>query len=295
MAHNHRNNIISHPSIENHQLNGVEKRYNYIFNSNSGVLLREPNKALFNVSFTSTINFPDDATSIQIGLHSANIVNSVPNVKEGNYNKITFIVLDSGNQAIQKTITIPTGSYSACDLQKAINAGLAEEYLGFSPLPQITLLGNTATQKISIQFNEAGMQIDWGSVNPVDSVGFILGFDEPITQPISGPSTKGQVIEAQVAARFNWAITNFLIICNELVGDGLPLNNVGFGVIGAVPILAAPGSLIAYEARQILWIQCDQLCGQNLSSLTFELANERGELVDIIDDYNFTVVIKTVY
>ena len=282
-----KNNFVSHQNVESDRHNSIEKRYNYIFNSNNGTLLRPPNKGLFNVSFTTTIKLPSEATSIQVGLHSANIVNNVYNITATQYNTITFIV--NGDT---QTLTLPPGSYTPCDVQKTINALLIEAYPTISPPPQITLLANNATQKISIRFDIAGMSIDWGN----STIGFLLGFDNVDIQPPFPPgSTEGEIIEADVEARFNWPITNFLIICNELVGDGLPLNNVGLGIIGAVPITAAPGSLIAYEAQNILWIQCDQLAGQNLSSLTFQLTNERGEEIQINDDFNFTVVIKITY
>ena len=264
---------------------GIEKRYNYIFNSNSGALLKPPNKALFNVSFTTTINLPADASSIQVGLHSANIVNSVDNITADLYNSITFII-----DGVIQTITLPPGSYSACDIQKAINAGLETAYPSIQPPPTITLLANDATQTLSIRFNFVGGQIDWSE----STIGFILGFDNTDTQP-TNPSVDGEVIQADSSAKLNWAITNFLIICNELVGDGLPLNNIGLGIVGAVPILAEAGSLIAYEAINPLWIQCDNLVGQNISSLTFELTNERGELIDMKEDFNFVVVIRITY
>jgi hypothetical protein len=281
-----KNNSQQKLGITSENFYGIEKRYNYIFNSNNGTLLRPPNKALFNVSFTTTIKFPEDASSIQVALHSANIVNNVYNITATQYNTITFILNGTDTQLL----TLPPGSYSACDIQRTINSLLKTAYPSASPTPQITILANNATQKLSIQFDTAGLQINWGA----STIGYILGFTTTDIQP-AAPSTVNETIEGNDIARLNWAITNFLIICNELVGDGLPLNNVGLGIVGAVPIVASPGSLIAYEAINPLWIQCDNLIGQNISSLTFELANERGELIDMTEDFNFVVVIKITY
>jgi hypothetical protein len=269
------------------QHHGIEKRQNFIFNSVNGTLLSPTpgDKSKFSVNFTNTINFPEDASSIQIGLHSANIVNNVQNITDTLYNTISFIV-----DTVPQTLTLPPGSYSACDIQTTINSLLATAYQGVTPVPEIKLIANTATQKFSIQFVRAGMQIDWAA----STIGFILGFDTQTTQP-AAPSTANEIIEGDTEARLNWAITNFLITCPELVGDGLPLNNVGFGIVGGVPIVAAPGSLIAYEAVNPLYIQCDYLVGQNISSLTFQLTNERVEPIVMTEDYNFVVVIKILY
>ena len=282
-----RRNIVQKAGVDPDEHSGVEKRYNFIFNSRLGDLLRAPNKSVFAVNFTTTIKIPSECSSVSVGLHSANIVNSVPNITDTLYNTI-YIIVDG----VGTLITLPEGSYTACDIQTTINEALAAAYPLYDPSPSITLLANSATQKLSIQFNIAGMAIDWGQ----STIGYILGFDGTDVEPPSPPgSTEGQIIEADSQARLNWAITNFLILCPELVGDGLPLNNVGLGIIGAVPIVAQPGSLIAYEAQNVLFIQCDQLTGQNISSLSFQLTNERGELIDMTEDYNFTVIIKMVF
>ena len=287
MSNTHVNNYTQKKSVVEGGHHNIEKRYNYIFNSARGDLLVSRNKARFAVNFTSTINFPDDASSIQVGLHSANIRNTVPNVTTDQFDTLVFI-----QGGITRTITVPQGSYSACALQITINELLAEAYAGLT-IPELIFLGNSATQVLSIEFVKAGGAIDWGQ----SSLGFVLGFDTTDTQPASWPpgSTAGETITGDTLARFDWAITNFLILCPELVADGLPLNQVGLGVAGAVPILAAPGSLIAYEARQILFIQCDHLIGQRISSLTFDLTNERGELVQMSEDYNFILVMRIVY
>jgi hypothetical protein len=266
----------------------IEKRYNYIFNSARGDLLVPGNKARFSVNFTSTINFPDDASSIQVGLHSANIRNTVPNITTGQFDTLSFI-----QDGLERTIVVPQGSYSACALQITINELLEQEYLGTGTIPTLTFLGNSATQVLSIEFVEAGGAIDWSQ----SSIGFVLGFDTTDVQPGPSPpgSTAGQVITGDTLARFDWPITNFLILCPELVADGLPLNQVGLGVAGAVPILAAPGSLIAYEAKQILFVQCDHLIGQRISQLTFDLTNERGEIVQMDQDWNCILVMKIEY
>jgi hypothetical protein len=287
MSSTHINSFAQKRGVVETGHHNIEKRYNYIFNSARGDLLVPGNKARFAVNFTSTINFPEDASSIQVGLHSANIRNTVPNVTTGQFDTLTFI-----QDGITRTIVVPQGSYSACELQITINELLAQEFLGTGTIPQITFLANSATQVLSIQFVEAGGAIDWSQ----SSLGFVLGFDTTDVQPPAPPgSTAGQIITGDTIARFDWAITNFLILCPELVADGLPLNQVGFGVAGAVPILAAPGSLIAYEAKQILFIQCDHLIGQRLSSLTFDLTNERGELIQMDQDYNFVLVMKIEY
>lgn len=290
MSSTHINNFTQKRGVVETGHHNIEKRYNYIFNSARGDLLVPGNKARFSVNFTSTINFPEDASSIQVGLHSANIRNTVPNVTTGQFDTLTFI-----QEGVTRLITVPQGSYSACALQITINELLAEAYAGAgtAEIPELVFLGNSATQVLSIEFVKALGAIDWGN----STLGFVLGFDTTDVQPTPVPpgSTAGQVITGDTLARFDWAITNFLILCPELVADGLPLNQVGLGVAGAVPILSAPGSLIAYEARQILFIQCDHLIGQRLSSLTFDLTNERGELVQMNEDYNFVLVMKIEY
>jgi len=280
-------NNYNQKSLSKDVIHGIEKRYNFIFNSVNGTLLSNiaNDKSQFNVTFHNPIFIPDDASSVSVALHSANIVNSVQNITDTLYNTITFIVEGS-----QQTLTLPSGSYSLCDIQTTINELLALAYTAVSPLPEIKILANSATQKVSIQFLRANMQIDWSN----SSIKFILGFDTNDIQP-TNPSTLNQIIEANSIARVNWAITNFLIVCPQLCGDGLPLNSQGRGILGGIPIIAKPGSLISYEAINPLWIQADVLIGKAISSLDFKLVNERVQEIVMTEDFNFVVVLKIHY
>jgi hypothetical protein len=264
---------------------GISKRYNYIFNSsNAGFINKDKNT--IKINFTSTIDFPSDASGVQVGLHSANIVNDVPNIVTGLYDTITFVV-----DGITRTLTIPQGSYSACDLQIAINEALAAAYNPLTIDASITLIEIPGQQKLEIRFNNDNMQIDWGASN----LGFILGFPDTGVEPTPIPGPAPYSIFGPNVAQFNWAITNYLVLAPELVGDGLPLNATGAGIVGAIPITAAPGSLIAYEARNILWVQCDFLVGSSISELTLKITNERLEPIQITEDWNTTIVIKVDY
>lgn len=261
---------------------GISKRYNYIFNSTNAGFINGL-KNTIKVSFTSTIDFPADASGVQVGLHSANVVNNVPNVVTGLYDTISFII-----DGVPQTLTIPQGSYSACDLQIAINEALAVAY---SPAtPTVTFIEVPGQQKLEIRFNDDNMQIDWFN----STLGFVLGFDTDATEPLV-PQPAPFSIFGDAVARFNWAITNYLVLAPELVGDGLPLNATGAGIVGAIPITSAPGSLIAFEAQNILWVQCDQLVGSSISELTIKITNERLEDISIPEDWNLTIVIKVDY
>lgn len=265
----------------------VEKSYSIIFNSNS-TISTPLNPETFNneyaVNLNNLISVPSTATSCKVGIISGNVWNYDANIRE-------FPVLDSNNKFYFKPdagtafveMTIPQGYYGLSDLNTQIAIQL--QLLGYDN-DLFSLTGDSATQKVIINFSKAGTQIDFIQPNTIKN---IVGFDSRLSPPAL--STAGQIDVGDSVAQFN-SVNSFLISCNALVGQGLPVNTVGRSILASIPVTSPPNSLVNYNPNQVAWIENSDLIGNPRSDIQFSLLNELLEPVFVLDDFSFTVTIK---
>ena len=263
---------------------GIEKQFSMLFSSSLGANVDPLNKGSFSVNLYNGISVPDEAKSAQIGLYSANIWNSSPNVVTGENDKMHFIYLGSPFD-----ITIPQGLYSVEDLQNQIQTQILLEAV---PIPDdiVQLLPNEATQQIIIQYNYTDSQVDFTQPNTVRD---LLGFNSRLS-PAAPTTAVGQLDQADLIAAFN-QYNSFLILANDLVLDGLPVNSTAVGVLAQIPLSSPPNSLINHIPPQIQYIQADHLIGHNIFDMTFRLTNENAEPVFVVENWTFGIIVKYTY
>ena len=258
----------------------IEKSFCIFFNSStqSGAVNKSANGSRFDVNLTSPLIFPN-AQYIALSVIQANVWNNAFNISEerGN-NQWAYI-----ETAVTYQSTIPDGLYTINALQDFIVLSLLNE--GFNG-DEIQIIGDTSTSKIII-FIKAGFQVDFTIANSVRS---ILGFDSQIIPP--APAVTDTFETAENVAQFNYVDT--YQIRSNLVNNGIPTNQNGYGIITTVPISAPPNSLIVYQPQNPLEIDVSYLAGQQKNNIQFELLNQDFETVSTNGE-NYSLLIKFRY
>jgi hypothetical protein len=86
---------------------------------------------------------------------------------------------------------------------------------------------------------------------------------------------------------------NSYLISSTIISGGIPTNSNASGIIAAVPIAAAPGSLINWSATNVLWTPATELVGQRKSNFSVRLTNESGAATPTAgESWSFTVMIR---
>ena len=262
----------------------ITKQYSINFNSQTATAV---NPSTFNNKYTTTLynplGAPLEAKSCKVGMVAAQVWNYDTNILAPN-NKLYY----KPNAIDPETsLTIPNGYYGLSELQTQISLQL--EIAGYAP-DLFIITGDTATQKVVVRFTYVDTYLNF---TPTDSIFEILGFTNrysPATAP-GVPSVAGGVDIANNVAQFN-SVNGFLIQLPNLVNDGIPTNSLGTSVIGLIPTIAAPNSLISYSPEQVIWVQADHLIGSKIFQLEFEITNELIEPVTVLDPFNFTITIE---
>lgn len=262
----------------------IQKSYSITFNSALAVPL---NPDEFNNSYKVTLNngigVSNNAKSCEVALVGANIWNFDANIKPPN-NRLYYKpnVVDP-----QTFITIPAGYYGLNDLNSQIRLQL--QLAGDDPTI-FQFSGDSATQKVVVSFGIDGAYLDF---NPIDSLKEILGFNarySPVTAPVT-PAAAGDIDIADNIAAFN-SVNQFLIEIGSIVNDGININQLGTSIVGQVPIIAPPNSLIAYSPNIAIWVDCPHLIGANRTDIQFTLKNELLQDVTVLDDFSFTLTVR---
>ena len=262
----------------------VQKSYSITFNS---ALATPLNPDGFNNRYKVTLNngigVPLNARSCEVALVGANIWNYDANIKPPN-NKLYYKpnAIDA-----EKFITIPAGYYGLNELNSQIRLQLQ---LAGDDTTIFQFAGDTATQKVFVTYGVAGAYLNF---NPVDSLKGILGFNSrysPATAP-GVPAIAGSIDLADNIAQFN-SVNQFLIEIGSIVNDGINVNQIGTSIVGQVPIIAPPNSLIAYSPNIAIWVDCPHLIGANRTDIQFTLKNELLGDVSVLDSFSFTLTIR---
>jgi hypothetical protein len=260
----------------------VDKQLCYTFSSNTstGAQNIQNNGASFSVALNSPIYIPKGTVDCTVEVLQAAVWNTSPNiaVEFGNY-RLRFTYRET-----VYAFVIPDGLYSLTDLNTTIsrllaNAGLASNLF--------LLSGDQSTQKTVITYSVSGVRIDF--TRP-DSIRTVLGFDARLS-PVGGISAVGQSDFSDNTAVFNRI--NSFFVRSSMVNNGLPLNNVGSGIIAAIPITAAPGSQINYAPTIPIAVDASDLPGTTLQFISFDLLDQELRYVNTVgEDWSITLAIK---
>ena len=259
-----------------------DKQLSYTFSSNTstGAQNIQNNGASFSVALNSPIYIPKGTVDCTVEVLQAAVWNVSPNIAaEFGNNRLRFAYNE-----ISYTFVIPDGLYSLTDLNTTISRLLANAGL---PRNLFLLSGDQSTQKTVITYTLAGVLIDFDIINSIRTV---LGFDARLS-PAGGNSVAGQSDFSDNTAVFNRI--NSFFVRSSMVNNGLPLNNVGSGIIAAVPISAKPGSQINYAPTIPIAVDASNLPGTTLQFISFDLLDQDLRYVNTVGDYwSITLAIK---
>jgi hypothetical protein len=270
----HINSNIHKGKLSADDFHGINKQYAIILNS-AVSNYTYPNGDAFIINFDTPISIPRNAVNCNISLFQANIWNSSPNILTGKNDKFYYSI--GGNP--MKTITLEQGLYSLSDLSLTLsvliqNAG--------DPKDSIILFGNTATQRVEITGTYANTVIYF---NQPQSLKDILGFEAQAYTIVGA----GNTIIAPKVANLN-TINAFLVLL-DILDNGIPVGNRSSSILAQVPIIAKPNSLITYEPRTPVKIQCDSLIGKQISTVNVRITNELLQEIVVIEPYNVLIMI----
>ena len=86
--------------------------------------------------------------------------------------------------------------------------------------------------------------------------------------------------------------TNSILVTTNLVGNGIPVNNTGLGLIASVPIQVAVGSLISYQPVNPIVVDGSVLKGRSIQSFWIQLAHDQGTALPQTEPFSVLLVFK---
>lgn len=181
-----------------------------------------------------------------------------------------------GTNLFEKTIevTFPKGLYSYLEINTSINDEV--KAAGFD-VNSVVFRVNGATNRMVLVF-EIPAEVTFDGTNT--ALATLLGFDAGAYryQP-AVPAYEDAVIEGQQIAAFD--TVQYLTVGTNLVDRGFLLNGgIHSGVIARVGIDAEAGYQILFQPTVPLEITTELLSEQGVSSATFQLMDQNGNLVD---------------
>jgi hypothetical protein len=255
----------------------TKKESAYIFSSFDSEYTN-PEKNKFTVRLNNPIDIPYNAIDCEIALHSATLWNSSPNIVDG-HNKL-YIIYEGKNY----TLTFAQGLYSLDLLTTSVSTALAQAGL---PTNLFTLSASSITQKITIHYSVINTQIDF---TPDDTIRTFLGFSSRIS-PIGPVDILVKFDTADNVAHVN-LVNFYYIVAENLVNNGISINDRSASILGAVPIISPPNSIINFISPSPVYICCTHLISKKLFDLTFHITNERLEPITMIEDWSFTILVN---
>lgn len=257
----------------------IQKSLSYFFSSDpaNGAQNVSTDGSEFTVNLNTPLSLPRDAISATLEITQASIWNTSPNISPQFLNNL----LRFQTAGVFYTITFPEGLYSLKGLENFI--GLQLTNLQLSPA-LFVISGDESTQRTVITFENAGDQIDFTIANSIREV---LGFNSRvITAPINSFNEF-----SDSPASFN-RVNSYLIRSN-IVGQGVPINNIGANIISQVPISVAPGSQINFSPRHPIPVSCHELVGYGKNIFTFTLSDQNLRPTPTSGEYwDFVMVLK---
>jgi len=273
-------------------------KYNITFlvssDPNAGALNISNNGATFDIYLDRPLIVPSKAKNIYIETKNATIWYTTPNIVAG-VNDQWKITYDDGITSETRQVTIPEGLYNINTLEDKLNLLLYNTPIGAPdyhfPIDLIKLLPDNAENKVVIQFNYSGTQIDFNINN---NIKHLLGFTSNLV-PASPTVGEDEVVFAEEVAKFN--AINYYLIQSTLVSKGLNFNSKYQNIIARVLINGPPNSQITYDPQQTYKIPAPELRGSNFTTITFTLTddnnvpiNTRGEAWSVLFVVHYEVV-----
>jgi len=234
----------------------------------------------FQVTYDSSVSIPAHATSCYGQCLEANIWYSDYNISAELGNNIFSFTISGGVH----NITFPNGLF---DLER-FNDEIRRYLLSINKsVTDIVFEANEATQKIVVHFGSAGIQIHFGTSPGINE---LLGF-EAVNVPV-GLSVAKEHVTAPNTAKMNHI--NQYIIHSDIVGSGIPVNDLSSSIVAPIQIDVIPNKQIFYRPFNPIKVDMSFLIGQQRDSVRCWLTNERGGVVDT-NDQPWSFLLEIVY
>ena len=237
----------------------------------------------FSVILDNPIKIPSTAINCTLGVVSASIFNTSPNISQ-DFGNNQFKFTTTSGAGSTHTITISDGLYSVGDL----NSYLSVSFLNLGlPSNLFVISGVGATGQSTISYLLLGDSVDFSIGGTIRT---ILGFDSGIY--IS--TLVGQTIYSQDISKFNR--NNSYLILSDIISGGIPINSQTPSIIASVPITVAPGSQINYTPFNITEVDANSLINLSKSNISFSLTNQalqptptQGEIYTLLVRIRYTI------
>ena len=219
----------------------------------------------FQIQLDDPLQIPNNALSCYVSVQESTIWNTVPNILSGVNN---HFYIDEGAGFVD--VTIPQGLYDLPSLESACD----REYVSLGGTTGLfAFVGDDSTQKVIIQINVAGVQID---LTQADTFRDIIGFDSQLVP--AAPSVGYYTQSAENVANFN--TINYFLIHSDLVSEGIRFNNSYDQIIAKVSITTPPGSLIVDTPNVPPRSPASNLIGITKNVIRFRLTDQNGAAVN---------------
>lgn len=239
----------------------------FTFSSDEQANAIQKTDSSFSVQFNDRpLYIPREAKNCYITVQSSTCWWNFYNV-EVNVNDQIDVEYFDGLITIDKTITIEEGLYDIEHLTSEIGRELLAN--GF-PQDLFILVPNEASQKIVIQFNYSGVQLDLSIPRNFSE---ILGFDERLV-PLGGQTTGIQYEKGDTVANFN--TIDSVQIHSDLVGLGLKNNDRYTSIISILYIDVPVGSQIVSEPYNPVPIPSPELIGEKRTNINFWITDQNN-------------------
>ncbi len=246
----------------------------------SGALNISADGSSFEVNLDEAIAIPRSAKEVTVQVDSATVWWVIPNVETGVNDEWS---IDDGVGG-PFLVTIPEGLYDSFSLEAAIESGIIA---AGGPQGMFNFIADSATQKIIIRVNQAGVTIDF---TIADSVRDILGFNSVVLGPTVAALTD---FTANNQAAFNQV--EYFLIHSDLVPQGIRIGNTFNQIISQVLITVAPGSQIVAREFNPPVSEANDLAGALKKRIRFWLTDDQNRLVNTVGEtWSARLVIKYV-
>ncbi len=230
----------------------------------NGAQLLSADGSSFEINLDDPIMVPESAKECTVVCQESTVWWVVPNITTGIND--AFSIDDGGGPY---AIVVPTGLYDVTSLQNATESAVIA---AGGPAGMFTFIADSATQRIIIRVNLAGVTIDFTGLT---TFRVILGFDSQVLGPTVGASTD---FPGDNQAAFN-TINGFLIH-SDIVSRGIRTNGRFDQIIAQVNIDVAPGSQIVSRPFLAPEAPANTLIGALRKRIRFWLTDTQNNLVN---------------
>ena len=220
----------------------------------------------FAIILDEGIKIPRNAIVATIRSDTQTIWNVVPNIITGYNDKLFFKI-----GANVYNITLSQGLYDITALQDEIERKLVA---AGAPSGAVTLIGDTATQKVIIQYSTIASQMDF---TQAQTPRILLGFNSRLS-PVAITTVANQLDYADNTAAFN--STEYFLIHTDLVAQGIRINNAYENTICRVLIDVPPGSQITAEPKNPVKCSANNLIGGNVNKIRVWITDQTGAAIN---------------